>query len=104
MHQGHALAVVVDGVPDRRPHQARGALHRHRLDADAAVLGEADLLDPHLVLQKLDDLQRAVRVGLPFDAGVDVLGVLAEDRHVGLGRVFQGRRHALEITHRAQQS
>jgi hypothetical protein len=39
---------------------------------------EADLLDAHLVLQELDDLQR-LRVGLPFDAGVDVLGVLAED-------------------------
>ena len=27
------------------------------------------------------------RLGLPLDAGVDVLGVLAEDHHVGLRRV-----------------
>jgi hypothetical protein len=36
----------------------------------------------------------------PFDTGVDVLGVLAEDDHVGQLRVLQRRRHALEVLHR----
>ena len=48
------------------------------------VSGKRMLLDPHLVLQERDDLLRLGRLGGPLDAGVDVLGVLAEDHHVDL--------------------
>ena len=40
--------------------------------------------------------------GLPLDAGVDVLGVLAEDHHVDLLGALHRRGHALEVAHRAQ--
>ena len=40
--------------------------------------------------------------GLELDAGVDVLGVLAEDHHVDLLGCLDGRGHALEPAHRAQ--
>jgi hypothetical protein len=90
VHDGHRLAVVVDGVLDGGAHQARGALARHRLDADAGGVREADLLDAHLVLQELDELLAVVGFGGPFDAGVDVFRVLAEDHHVDLLGFFSG--------------
>ncbi|ABA48963.1 Hypothetical protein BURPS1710b_1109 [Burkholderia pseudomallei 1710b] len=96
------LAVVVDRVLDRLAHEALGAFLRHGLDADARGLREADLLHAHLFLQELDDLLRLLGFGRPFDAGVDVFRVLAEDDHVGLLRLAHGRRHALEVLDRAQ--
>ena len=66
------------------------------------VSGKADLLDAHLLDQEVDDLLRAVGLGRPLDAGVDVLRVLAEDHHVGLLRRLHRRGHALEPAHRAQ--
>jgi hypothetical protein len=53
-------------------------------------LGEADLLHLHLVLEERDDLLGLGALGLPLDAGVDVLGVLAEDHHVDVLRGFTG--------------
>ena len=65
-------------------------------------VGEADLAHAHLVLEEVDHLPRAVGLGLPFDSRVDVLGVLAEDDHVGLRRVAQRARNAGEVAHRPQ--
>jgi hypothetical protein len=90
VHDGHRLAVVVDGVLDGGAHQAFGAFARDRLDADARGVREADLLDAHLVLQELDDLLAGVGAGGPLDAGVDVFRVLAEDHHVDLLGCFSG--------------
>src|SRR5262249_57843011 len=62
-------------------------------------LREADLLDPHLLAEEVDDLL-ALRGSLdPLDPGVDVFRVLAEDHHVDLLRVLDWRRHALEVAH-----
>ena len=41
------------------------------------------------------------RAGFPLDADVNVLGVFAEDDDVHALGMFHGRRHALEIAHRA---
>jgi hypothetical protein len=68
------------------------ALFADGLDADAAALREANLGDAHLVLQEIDDLLGARRVGFPLDAGVDVFGVLAEDDHVDQFRVLDRAR------------
>jgi hypothetical protein len=43
-----------------------------------------------------------ISFGRPLDAGVNVLGVLAEDHHVDLLGPFDRRGHALEVAHRAQ--
>ena len=98
---GHALAAIVDGVLDSRSHQSLRALTRHRLDADAGGVGKTDLLHTHLGLQEGDELLRALGLRLPLDTGVNVLGVLAEDDHIGLGRILKRARHALEVLHRA---
>ena len=64
--------------------------------------GEADLLDLHFLDQEVDHLLHFRRVRRPLDAGVDVLGVLAEDDHVDVVGLLQRRGHALEPAHRAQ--
>ena len=43
VHERHRAPVVVDRVLDRLAHQALGAFARHRLDADAGRVREADL-------------------------------------------------------------
>ena len=52
--------------------------------------------------QEIEDLLRFRRSAGVFDAGVNVLGVLAEDDHVHLFRMLHGRRDAGEILHGAQ--
>ena len=88
----------------RRAEQALGAFLRHRLDADAGGVREADLrvLLRERLLEELEELLVVRRAGLELDAGVDVFGVLAEDHHVDLLRRLDRRRHALEPAHRAQ--
>ena len=98
----HRRLVVVDGVLDRLAHQALGAFDRDRLDAQARRFREADLGDAHFLDQEVHQLLDAFGALLVFDAGVDVFRVLAEDDHVGLLRLFQRRRHAGEVAHRAQ--
>ena len=104
VHQRHALALVGDGVLDRRADQPLAPLARDRLDADGDGLREADLL-VHLgevVLEEREELLDVLGAGLELDAGVDVLGVLAEDHHVDLLGVLDRRGHALEPADRAE--
>src|SRR5690606_7356291 len=49
-----------------------------------------------------EHLLRVGRARLELDAGVDVLGVLAEDHHVDVAGLLHRRGHALEPAHRAQ--
>src|SRR5712691_1889482 len=102
VHERHVAAPVLDGVAHGRAGQALRTFLGHRLDADGGGLREADLLDLHLLLEKLDDLLRLGRPLLPLDARVDVLGVLPEDDHVDLLGMLDGRGHALEVAHGPQ--
>src|SRR5690606_7443385 len=99
--QGHGAAIVVHGILQGLAHQALGAFFRDRLDADAAVLGEADLLDAHFLGEELDDLFGLGAAGLPFHAGINIFGVLAEDHHVHIARLLHRAGHAFEPANRA---
>src|SRR5690606_5116908 len=101
VHQRHALAPLGAGAPDRRADQAFRALARDRLDAAGRGPGEPDAADRHLALQEADQLARLVTAGGKLDAGVDVLGILAEDHHVDRAGILDRRRHATEPAHRA---
>ena len=103
MHQGDAVAVVGDGVLDGGTHDAPGAFLRDRFDADAGRVGESDLAGA--IRERLGEERREFFAGgvavLEFNAGVDVLGILAEDNHVGQLRLLHGTGHALKPAHRA---
>src|SRR4029453_3793270 len=102
VHQRHAAPLLAQRVVDRGGHQALGAFGRYRLDADAAGGGKADLRHLHLALEEGNDLLRLGALRLPLDAGVDVLGVLAEDDDVDLLGAPHRARHAVEVAHRPQ--
>src|SRR5262249_51399081 len=90
VNQRNALALVGDCVLDGRADQPLRAFLRDGLDADAGCLGEADLrvrLGPGR-LEDLEELPVVLRARFEFDAGVDVLRVLTEDRHVHLLRML----------------
>ncbi|KAF1858247.1 hypothetical protein Lal_00014748 [Lupinus albus] len=94
--------VVVDRILERLAHEALRAFARHGLDADRGRFREADLAHAHLAGQEFDDFFSFRRFGGPFDAGVDVFRVFAEDHHIRLVRLAQRRRHAGEIAHGTQ--
>ena len=72
-----------------------------RATAWSSALRKTNGLDSHLTPEKIDDAPCVVSPGLVLDAGVDVLGVLAEDDHLHVLRRLDRRRHALEPAHRA---
>ena len=102
VHQGHGVAIVVDGILDGSTHQTLGTGLGHRLDADTAGLGEANFLHAHLVLQEGDHFLGLFAIRLPLDTGVDVFGVFAEDHHVSQIRTLDRARGPFVVTDRAQ--
>src|ERR1041385_1893114 len=101
MHQSHRAAFVVHRVLDRHAHQAFGAEDGNRLDADSGIFADT-LLRPrqHSIVQVLDQLLDVRSSLLPFDAGINIFSVLAEDDHVELLRMLYGRGYAGVIAHR----
>ncbi len=83
---GRSLA---DGVFDGGGDESLGAFLADGLEAESAGIGEADLFEPvrEVLLHERGEFGGVLGAGLVFDAGVDVLGVLAEDDHVARGWV-----------------
>src|SRR3569832_1297009 len=77
--QGHRFPIIVDGVLYGLAYQPLRPFPRLRLDADARGRWETNLLYTHLFLQEHKALFRHGRLRGPFDAGINVLGILAED-------------------------
>src|SRR5208282_3833121 len=76
--------------------------HGHGFDADAGI--EADLLlaaFQHVFVQEFNQPSGVGRALLPFDAGVNVFRIFAEDDNVHALRMLHGRRHAGVVLHRA---
>src|SRR5690606_18873158 len=82
-------------------HQALGALQGNRLDADAAVFGEANLGDTHFLSEELDDLFCFRTAGFPLDPRINIFRVFAEDDHVHIAGFLHRTGHALEPAYRA---
>jgi hypothetical protein len=103
----HALAVVGDGVLEGGADEPLRAGFGNRLDANADELGrvaEADFFEilGKVRLEKFNRLERGFLARLEINAGVNILGVFAEDDHVHLFGMFHGRGDAGEPLHGAQ--
>ena len=109
VYESDALAPLIKGVLDGLADQALGAELADGLDADAGTRLE---VGAHLLLQEPLDPICLGCAGLVFDAGVDVLGVLAEDHHIHqLGTLHNagdawipphGTHASIEVQHPAQ--
>ena len=102
MHQGYGLAAGFQRVLYGHTHQPLGAGHGNRLDAHAGI--QTNLLLAaleHVLVEEFDQLGALRSSLLPFDAGVNVFGILAEDDHVHALGMLHRRGHALVILHRA---
>ncbi len=84
MHQGHAVAVMVNGVLDSLAHQSLGGKRGNWLDAETGLVEE---FRTHLIAQEFSQFGVFGRTRLVFNARVDVLGVLTEDDDIDLFRV-----------------
>ncbi len=127
VHQGHALPLALDRVPDRAVDQALGPETADLLEADAhlhrhvavrradrlelllpllAPLGgpEADLAEffREFFGEEVEYLLRLRRACCVFDTRVDVFRILAEDHHIDLLRMLDRRRNALEPPDRSE--
>ena len=104
VHDGDALAFVGDRVFHGRTEQPLGSLSRCGLEADAGTVRKTDLrvLLRKILLEQLQELLAIGRARFEFDAGVDVLGVLAEDGHVDFFRSLDRRWDPFEPSHRPQ--
>ncbi len=102
VNQGHRVAIVGDGIFNRRAHQALSARFRARLHADAALFREANLVHAHLFAQELDHFIRFRSARFPLDAGIDVFTVFTEDHHIGVLRTFYRAWGALIVAYRTQ--
>ena len=119
VHQGHValVALQLEGMQDCLADVALAAVFAHRFDADAgarrnAALAELAVSRDHHFIEVLDEIEADRIVGLPLDAHVDVLGVLAVHDHVevlrplvgagGAGVVAAGAHAAVEIKDLAQ--
>ena len=72
VNQGHRVTIVGDSVFDGGTHKTLGPFFGAWLDADAAMLREANFLHAHLFAQEFNHFFCISRVRFPFDTGVDV--------------------------------
>src|SRR5579872_1009661 len=102
MDKRDALAAAIEGKLNRHTDQALGASDRNGFDSDAGV--ETDLLLAaleHFLINELNDLRSLSGSLLPFDTGVDVLGVFAVDDEIHALGVLYGRRSAFVVLYRS---
>ena len=102
VHQGHALAPTLEGKLDGHAHQALGAGDGDRLDAHSRI--QAHLFFSalqHFLIEELDQARHFRGSLLPFDAGIDVFGVLAIDHDIHAFRMLHRRGHALVVLDRS---
>src|ERR1700674_1041456 len=101
VYERDRLVLVVESMLDGHAHQTFRAGHGHGFDADAGV--EADLLlaaFQHVLVEEFDQAFGVGRAFFPFDSGVNVFCVLAEDDNVHALGMLHGRRHTGVVLHR----
>ncbi len=88
------LALVLQCISDRRADQTLGARFADGFDADAGIGAH---VPSHFVYEELAEFFRLGRAFLGFQAGIDVLGVFAEDDHIDPFRVQHGTGNVFKV-------
>ena len=87
---------------DGRTDQTLCTFLGYRFYTERRRFRETDLRHSHLIAQEGVELLGLGSTLLPFDSGIDVFRILAEDMHVHLLGFLQRRSHSLEPTDRTQ--
>src|SRR5690606_18956041 len=98
VNQRHRRLVMVNRILDRSANQSLSPLFRHWFDSDPATFGKADLGNPHLFLQELNHFLGFRTIGLPFNARINVFGVLPKNHHIGQLRMLDRTGHPSKPT------
>ena len=101
MNERNRFTTIVERVLNRHSYEALGPRYGDRLDPNAGI-------DPHLLLPALqhifvEEFDQAGGVGstlFPFDPGINVFGVLAEDDNIHALGMFHRGWHALVVLDR----
>ena len=104
MHNCQAFSLLFQRVLDGTANKSLGAVLGNWLDANAAGFWETDFFKL-LWKRQLESIHKFLGVGrafLKFNAGVNVLGVLAEDHGVHIFWLLHRTWHALEVAHGSQ--
>ena len=102
MDQGHRLAAGLKGVLDGHAHQTLGRKHRDRFNSHPRIRAHLLLAAfEHFFVEKLDQLRSFSSSLLPFDSGIHIFGVLAEDDDVHTLGMFDWRWRPFVVLHRA---
>ncbi len=101
VHQGDGGPLVIYGVFQGHADQTLAAALGHGLDADGrgGVEGAA-----HFGIEEMNQFLGLGAGGLPFDPGIDILGVFPEDHHVDQFRRLHGAGHPGVVAHRPDAS
>jgi hypothetical protein len=98
--ESHRFVLVVESMPDGHPHQTLATGHGHGFDADPGI--ETDLLlaaFQHVFVEEFNQPGGIRRAFFPFDAGVNIFCVFAEDDDVHALGMLHGRRHTGVVLH-----
>ena len=91
---------MVHCILARCPHQPLRTFLRHWFHTESRSPWETHLGNSHLITQKGIEFFRLRSASLPFDAGINILGILSEYDHIHLLGMLHRRFHALVPTHR----
>jgi len=102
MHQRDAGQAVGQSKFDGGAYETFRTFDRNRFHAERGGFGKTHLRHPHLFRQEFEEFAGFWRPLLPFDAGIDIFGILAEDIHIDFFRFFDRCHDSAEPTYRTE--
>ena len=104
MDEVYVFTLVIQSPLNRRAHQTLGTFDRDRLQADGCRVRKANLgiFFWKIFLEERFEFSVGFSAVGKLDAGVNIFGVLAENRHVDKLRMLDRRRHAVEVAYGPQ--
>ena len=102
MHQRDTGQAVGQSKFDGSANKTFRTFDRNGFHAEGGSFGKTHLRHTHLFRQELEEFASFGRPLLPFDAGIDIFSILAEDIHIDFFRLFDRCHNSTEPTYRTE--